>query len=83
MFVRAREQSETTRLGVAVGAKTTAVRRNKLRRQLRAALHAYSPSPGFDVLIRSDSSLDRLSYQELERMLAAALAAAGLPRVQA
>lgn len=72
-----RHNTETTpsRLGVAV--KVTgparAVVRNRTKRRLRGAFAKVGPAGGWDVGVWADPPAARLTYQELEDHLAAAL----------
>jgi ribonuclease P protein component len=72
-----RHDSETSpsRFGVAVKAagRGRAVTRNLTKRRLRGAFAKVGPARGWDVGVWADPAATRLSYQELEDHLVAAL----------
>lgn len=70
-YVR-RNRSGQTRLGLTVGTKVgKAVRRNKVRRRMRAAyqLHESQMTPGWDIVIVARVRAAYAPYAELERDL--------------
>jgi ribonuclease P protein component len=65
------------RLGLAVGTSVGgAVVRNRIRRQLRALVRGL-PLAGVDLVVKADRSASRLSFQEMESHLRAAVAESG------
>ena len=62
--------SRENRIGLTVGTKLGhAVKRNRLRRQLRSIyrLHETRFAPGWDIVVVARSRAMQVSYQELER----------------
>ena len=76
-----RHASETlpSRLGIAVKAtgRGRAVARNLTKRRLRGAFQKVGPTRGWDVGVWAEPAATRLSYQELEEHLSAALREVG------
>ena len=65
------------RVAFAIGRPVgSAVVRNRLRRQLRAAIHELAPAPGLYLLSVTPSAVGQ-SYSDLRAELATALAAVG------
>ena len=63
------------RLGLAVPSSVGgAVARNRIKRRLRAAFVAAAPPEGQDVVIRAGADAGTIPFQELEIMLAEAVA---------
>lgn len=56
--------AEPVRLVMAVRARS-AVKRNRIRRRLRAAVRAASLPQGIDLMIRTDESASKLDFQEM------------------
>ena len=74
VFVGNFEQQEP-RLGLVVRERKSAVRRNRVRRRLRAAA-ALCELPGRDVVIRAEAGMANVEFQELVTTLNAAVRAA-------
>jgi ribonuclease P protein component len=75
VFVGNYDPEMEPRLGLAVRERGSAVRRNRVRRRLRAAT-ALCRLPHRDVVIRADGSVADMEFQELVKKLESALAAA-------
>jgi ribonuclease P protein component len=80
MVFAARAMAEgPTRLGITVTKSAgTAVRRNRIKRRVRAACAAAGPPPGFEVVIRATPEAATMGFQELVDHTASALAGAGV-----
>ena len=75
VFVGNYDPEMEPRLGLAVRERGSAVRRNRVRRRLRAAT-TLCRLPHRDVVIRADGSVAEMEFQELVKKLESALAAA-------
>lgn len=69
------EPAAPARLGLAVRARR-AVRRNRVKRRLRAAFGRCAPPAGIDVVVSASGELAEVDFQELVDHLCAALRAA-------
>ena len=74
VFVGNYDPEREPRLGLAVRERTSAVRRNRARRRLRAAA-ASCRLPPRDVVIRADGAVADMEFQELVGMLRSAMGA--------
>lgn len=72
-------EAAPTRLGLTVpGAVGGAVRRNRLRRQLREIVRGYRPGPGHEIVIRADAGATGRNFQDLRQIVAGALERVGV-----
>lgn len=69
------------RVGLTVpGTVGGAVRRNRVRRRLRAIVRSYDPAPGSDVVIKADRGVTGRNFQDLDHVVRTALERAGVGR---
>ncbi|MCD4761819.1 ribonuclease P protein component [bacterium] len=62
---------EYTRIGIIVGIKVnkSAVKRNKIKRQIRAALEKNDIKKGFDVIVITNAAINELSFKQIKANL--------------
>lgn len=75
VFVGEDEPEREPRVGFTVRERRSAVRRNRVRRRLRAAAQLCA-LPHRDVVIRGDGEVAEMEFQELVNVLSKALEAA-------
>jgi ribonuclease P protein component len=78
VYGRRTEPGSPVRFGLAVGGRgISAVRRNRIRRRLRAALREAKVPAGLEFVVRAGAEAERVSFQLLVEDLEGALERAG------
>ena len=77
VVIAAGRDDDCCRVGLSVPRRVgTAVVRNKIRRRIREAIRQRGWGWGYDIVVQAGVSTTEISYQELEKHLGEALAAA-------